>query len=45
MKKRCNRSHREHKQALSSFVYISSRNAKLVKDRKEARKKLTKKED
>lgn len=42
MKKRSNRSHRAHKQALSTFTYISSRNAKLAKDRKEATKNLLK---
>lgn len=38
--KRSNRSHRERKQALLSFAYISGRHAQLAKDRKEATKKL-----
>lgn len=37
MKKRTNRSHHQKAAALNSWCYISGRNARLAKDRKEAR--------
>ena len=38
MKKRTNRSHSKKAAAFNSWSYISGRNARLAKDRKDARK-------
>lgn len=42
MKKRTNRNHHQKAAALNSWCYISGRNAKLAKDRKDARIEVVK---
>jgi len=42
MKKRTNRSHRSTSSTFRSWCYISGRNAKLAKDRKDARIEVVK---
>lgn len=42
MKKRTNRNHHQKAAALNSWCYISGRNAKLAKDRKNARIQVVK---